>query len=198
VNRRGTRRAARLFGGGLLLCLAAACSAETRYRVLSFLFDGVPAPPGMEAPPEGRAQERRPAFYTSFDARSAAVPRPVQPVSVPEAIVSVHKPFAENKCKECHDPRMGFDTLPLTDARLCDKCHLEQRQKNGWDHGPINLGTCVPCHVPHRSTNPHLLSQPVPDLCLECHSEDLQRREDYHDVPDVYDCLSCHDPHRMY
>ena len=84
------------------------------------------------------------------------------------------------------------------DAALCDRCHKEQRIREGWDHGPINLGTCVPCHRPHESEYPYLLEKPMPDLCLDCHGTEMEKYQFYHAVPDVSNCSTCHDPHRMY
>jgi predicted CXXCH cytochrome family protein len=84
------------------------------------------------------------------------------------------------------------------DARLCDRCHGEQRQREGWNHGPINLGTCIPCHRAHESPYPHLLDRPVPQLCLHCHVDALEIMPQYHQVADLEDCTQCHDPHRMY
>lgn len=193
---RRASRAAVCIGGGALVCFLVACAPEARYRVLSFIFDGVPPPPGMrvESP---ISLSGGPAYSSTFNgglslaARGESAPPKV-------TFLSVHKPVAENKCTECHDSKLGFDTLPPHDARLCDKCHLKQREKEGWNHGPINLGTCIPCHVPHRSRYEHLLSKPIPDLCLTCHQEDLARPEEYHDVTNVDDCIACHDPHRMY
>lgn len=171
-------------------CLTMACAPTTRYRVLSFFFDGVPPPPGMEiAEPMGPGESISP-----FRAALQAMPR----AELPDVaqIVSVHAPYAERQCSECHGSVMTLDAIPR-DAALCDRCHLEQRVEEGWNHGPINLGTCVPCHRPHNSIYPHLLEQPVPALCLWCHADEMQRPTEYHDVPNVDACLECHDPHKM-
>lgn len=191
-------RVAMALGCALVACVVAACAPESRYRTLSFLFDGVPAPSGMAVDfPIGEAEEGRPAYRTIFNGGLSLAAKGEIPA--PKVVFkSIHKPVAENRCLECHDPSIGFDKMPAHDAGLCDKCHLEQRQREGWDHGPINLGACIPCHVAHESPNEHLLSKPVPDLCLTCHKEDLERPETYHDVPNIDECVACHNPHRMY
>ena len=171
----------------VVLACAIACQPKARYRTLSFFFDGVPNP---DAPVEvaNRAPRESSPFHP-IRGRAVATPPP---------IVSVHKPYTSGQCAQCHDPvTMAPRAL---DATLCDQCHLEQRLREGWAHGPINLGTCMPCHSrpPHDSIYPHLLEKPVPDLCLDCHAEDMAREETYHAVPEVDACILCHDPHRMY
>jgi predicted CXXCH cytochrome family protein len=84
------------------------------------------------------------------------------------------------------------------DATMCDQCHREQRLREGWNHGPVNLGTCIPCHVAHESQYPHLLERPVPDVCLVCHETEMERKTEYHAVENVNQCTACHNPHRMY
>src|SRR5690606_14426887 len=121
-----------------------------------------------------------------------------QTPAVPARVVrSVHKPYQERQCSQCHDMTRGTGDI-AHDASLCDKCHYEDRRRGGWDHGPINLGTCVPCHTPHNSEHEKLLALPIPDLCLTCHIEETPTRQEYHDVPNFNDCVACHDPHRMY
>jgi predicted CXXCH cytochrome family protein len=194
---RGQQRLGGAVGGVLVAVLVVACSSEARYHVLSFFFDGVPSPPGVGEHEIG-AQAAFPRPYTSFGPGQPVVAGLEKPAAARLLIQSVHEPVRENRCQACHKPPFRYDEMPPPDARLCDECHLEKRQEEGWDHGPINLGTCIPCHVPHRSQYPHLLDKPIPDLCLLCHKEDLERPEDYHDVPNINDCIACHDPHRMY
>lgn len=194
-------RGGRLLLAGLaapLACLVAvACSPSARYRALSAVFDGVPPPPGTSdpngAPATSKPQEELSAWQ--IELREAKATKPAR-VTVP-VIRSVHRPVAERRCRECHD----LDQLggPMEyDATLCDRCHREQREREGWSHGPINLGVCIPCHVPHRSPHEHLLAWPVPELCLVCHDTLDPNAAAYHRVPNYTDCSACHDPHRMY
>ena len=189
-------RAGLLAGVVVVCCLVVSCTTVGRYRVMSFLFDGVPPPAGVTARP-ARIPEGKDAATSVFveglhKLREAKPPKKILPV-----IKSVHKPVAEHKCKECHDEKRGVGDVQHG-AALCDRCHQEQRREAGWDHGPINLGTCIPCHVPHRSTNEHLLSAPVPDLCLGCHVNATASESGPHEAATFANCTSCHDPHRMY
>lgn len=177
-------------------CLAAfSCSPAEKYRVLSFLFDGVPAPAGVEPRPtreRARQSGETSAFVEGLQQLREQPRKKKEPV-----LLSVHKPVADGKCQECHDYEGDLGAVPV-DARLCDMCHLEQRRREGWDHGPINLGTCIPCHVPHRSRHEHLLSKQMTELCLDCHVDTSPDDGEYHDVSNFADCTTCHDPHRMY
>lgn len=178
-----TRQATYFF---VMVLLLSACSPTFKTRVLTFFFDGVP---GTE--PVQTVEALNPDEVSSF-------PRPkVTPRPTPPPIVSVHEPVRERKCRECHVVAGQMQILSK-DASMCDKCHYEQRVKEGWNHGPINLGTCIPCHVPHESIYPHLLEKPVPEVCLVCHEKVLSTKKEYHDTPNLNDCIACHDPHRMY
>jgi len=178
------------FSAAAFLMALAACQPAVRYRTLSFFFDGVPDPNAPQAP--SHTQTREAALYHPE-------PRATPDRPIPPPIVSVHKPYAENQCQQCHDMSKRFVPMAV-DPTLCDKCHKEQRIREGWDHGPVNLGTCIPCHSrpPHDSIWPHLLAKPVPDLCLDCHLEDVTRVAAYHLVPELPQCTLCHDAHRMY
>jgi len=179
---------------GLLTLLVTACTPVARYEVLSFFFDGVPPPPGVEAPaPTPRRLRRESSFRASL-----AQLGPPSPMAVPVVYKSIHQPVKENRCLFCHDPNGPMDAVPH-DARLCDRCHADKRKQEGWDHGPINLGTCIPCHRSHQSEHDHLLAEPVPALCLHCHDDvEPSQRPEYHQVPDYDRCVPCHDPHKMY
>ncbi|GAB4321391.1 MAG: hypothetical protein Kow0059_16090 [Candidatus Sumerlaeia bacterium] len=174
----------------LVAAAGLACAPTTRYQVLSFFFDGVPNPNAQ--PGNGLAQA---VTLSEFRRTVAALPK-ARPRPAPPKIVSVHRPVAERQCRQCHDLSLGtLDVAP--DARLCDNCHHDLRVREGWNHGPINLGTCVPCHKPHESIHPHLLEQPAPDLCLSCHTELVARNASYHQVDNFDQCVSCHNPHRI-
>ncbi|MDK2970501.1 MAG: hypothetical protein PWP23_256 [Candidatus Sumerlaeota bacterium] len=176
----------------------ASCSPVSRYEVLSAVFDGVPPPAGVEAAAVRAplARTEAPSKYLQ-DLRTLREQRP--PAKPALVIRSVHQPVAERKCRACHDPAAGIENI-AKDATLCDQCHEQQRREEGWDHGPINLGTCIPCHVAHRSQHEHLLAEALPGLCLHCHEDTAEEAAgmEYHSVPNFEDCSACHDPHRMY
>lgn len=173
-----------LFG----LAFLVACAISTRRRALTFFFDGVPPLETLGGPQ--LPQQPSPPPYAGRGPDVASAQRPVAP-----PVVSVHQPVRERQCNACHDARNAM-TLVAEAIQLCDQCHQTEREEQGWDHGPINLGTCLPCHRAHDSAFPHLLDQPVPDLCRLCHEEDMERDAAYHDSPTVGNCTACHDPHR--
>lgn len=115
----------------------------------------------------------------------------------------LHKPVAEGKCLDCHDPH-GSDhprVLRLDPKRdLCLKCHQQDFSKSKHVHGPVAVGACVVCHQPHSSSEPKLLSQPLATLCQSCHAEVLANIEKAgpgmhrHAALDM-GCTHCHDPH---
>ncbi len=167
----------------MLFVSAAACAPATRQRVLTFFFDGVPGAGGEMAATGPEAPSRYRPKVTPL-----ATP-------VPVVMVSVHAPVFQRKCNTCHDPMRGLEPREQG-MKLCDECHGEERKAKQWNHGPINLGTCVPCHRAHESQYPHLLQQPVPDLCTDCHRHDFGMDAAYHAVPDLGNCTRCHDAHR--
>jgi predicted CXXCH cytochrome family protein len=175
---------------GLLLAMTIilACAPATRHKVLCFFFDGVP---DGKTPSGGAvAKVREPSVFHPLVA-------PYKPRPTPLPIVSVHKPVQERRCNVCHETERGYMPISMDEA-LCDRCHKEQRLREGWDHGPINLGTCIPCHRAHESPYPHLLDKPVPQVCMICHLEDIERKRKEHQVANINQCTACHDPHRMY
>lgn len=164
-----------------------ACTQMTRYQMLTFFFDGVPDPNAPVA-----EQQQTP----EISEWRMSLPE-VEPVVAPSAmIVSRHEPVTRRQCDQCHQSGTGMVPLAF-DAQLCDRCHRDERVNNGWDHGPISLGTCLPCHRAHESPFPHLLDQPQPELCFYCHETVAERRIEEHQVEDFGSCTRCHDPHRM-
>lgn len=179
-------RAARLLVLFSLASALLACSPGTRVKVLGFFFDGVPGAPNARPTPAELA--RRQAAFNP--ANPSATPRPT-----PLPVVSTHRPVAERRCGECHQREGRFVPVDVGD-HVCDKCHKERREREKWDHGPINLGACVPCHRAHDSPYPHLLDQPEPELCLQCHKDDMQRPVKEHQGAGAKkSCTLCHDPH---
>ncbi len=173
--------------------LALGCGAATRHRVLTFFFDGVPPlnqgggkKEGKKGGPGGSARRG------------------------PVSKASLHAPYKEKKCNLCHkglpmrrkNSRSGISALSGTPglvlplAELCLKCHELPGTK--YVHGPVAMGRCETCHMPHRSPFPHLVKkEKVRDLCFQCHTKDLFVTMDLHDEKGWIrrECTSCHDPH---
>lgn len=178
--------------------LAVACAPATRHAALTFFFDGVPTAPEQPDPtqPDDKPADAPPSARQVAYNQDEAAPES-EPIDSAPALRSIHEPVRRRQCTLCHDMTRtdGFDPT-VRDSRLCDRCHMGKRLELGWNHGPINLGSCMPCHEPHDSPLPHLLSQPVTDLCSACHAEDLARGSVFHAMPGAANCTRCHDPHR--
>jgi predicted CXXCH cytochrome family protein len=169
----------------LLAALAATiggCStAEKRYRVLSFFFDGVPDP---NAPPG------------SASATGSGEGGTAQTVKV---VSWVHKPYADGKCSECHGGNVNttssFESFQKVGSDVCLKCHKAELQKFTVMHGPVTAGECLLCHAPHESTVHGMLNDNAPAVCAKCHDRELlSSKPPEHQLPNSQ-CLQCHVGH---
>lgn len=164
----------------VFLLLWAGCSIERDYAVLSFFFDGVPEPLTPEE------QEEAASGVGNFPRR--------------DAIVSSHQAYLDRQCAVCHGDRatFGFTTTGFSDLGddICARCHREVLEGLIYVHGPIAEGGCLPCHEPHASVHPKLLTDASPALCLACHDaeiETLMKAPAHQDLD--RDCLDCHFAH---
>lgn len=148
------------------------CSPQKRYEVLTFFFDGVPAPGGMEIRDEQGA-----------------------------LITHLHEPYAAGKCGECHGSDnlemsiarpVNIADIPST---VCLKCHQEIPDEYRLMHGPVAAAECSFCHSPHESSIPNLLKARAPAVCAQCHSAETMTadRPEHQDLK--ADCLTCHIGH---
>jgi predicted CXXCH cytochrome family protein len=150
---------------------------EQRHRVLTILFDGVPPLGGPEVVLE-----------------AALPPEELDAVPRPEAFRSIHGPYSQKECSECHRSRFS-NSLVAEGAELCWRCHEEEEYAGDVVHGPMEAGLCEGCHHPHRSANPLLLLKAGSEICAECHDERTFQLSEYHPPEYDSDCLSCHNPH---
>lgn len=173
----------------IIICLAAlgtlavACSQPARYRVLNFFFDGVPqpgAPPAEAVGPYGSRAERK----AQTDARRAKVQKPV----------SVHAPYAIERCDSCHDTFSG-QLNRTVEAGLCASCHPTMPAPAPFLHGPVAARACMQCHQPHSSPFAKLLTAEDPALCLQCHQRSDLSSPPHDTIEITSACLLCHDPH---
>ncbi len=160
----------------ILICLGAmillgGCEAKTRYQVLSFFFDGVPAPreEAQLTTPSGGTDEKQ---------------------AVQQERSSKHGPYAAKMCSACHDPSTNALLLPR--EKLCLKCHVIEAGRK--QHGPVASGGCLVCHDPHRSSNAYLLVSPAKEFCTYCHDpNEIYARPAHQGVS--ASCTECHNPH---
>ena len=151
------------------------CSPETRYRTLSFFFDGVPSPEGLTAEsPKGKRDRKR---VREEGTRQFFRPR---------------GPYAAQLCEACHDPGGGKLVRPV--EVLCLYCHdLNIRKKHV--HGPVASGGCRVCHEPHGSGSAFLLVSESTTFCFYCHDEAEVGSREVHRTAKGVQCTDCHDPH---
>jgi predicted CXXCH cytochrome family protein len=152
--------------------LSAACAAGTRYRVMSFLFDGVP-------PPRAAA-----ATAPAGGAPGAAVPAAVTPHD--------HGPYAARMCGACHEAA-ATNALVAPKDQLCFRCH-ELRMDRKYVHGPIASGGCLVCHDPHSSPYRYLLVSDSDSFCFHCHDHAAVAAAPGHEGVES-GCTGCHDAH---
>jgi len=171
----------------LLCALFAGCGDRvSRYRVLSFFFDGVPVPPEL-APPDANTTTQ------PGDANSPrTATRPAGPVEI-----IYHDPYKKRQCVKCHSQAASFQ-VPL-DKDICRACHPRHYDvpADDWVHGPLAVGKCAMCHLSHQSQYRGLLTKPENELCLGCHDRATTLSWPFHAEArsGAKTCGACHDPH---
>ncbi|MFO8015057.1 MAG: cytochrome c3 family protein [Phycisphaerae bacterium] len=172
------------------------CSPQTRYEVLSFFFDGVPPPEGVEGQPE----KVEGAWGIRVDPDHPLAPEvPKEPPERPATVQTVfheHEPYRQRNCFACHKPEASL-TAPAAGAGLCAKCHEPYTTfgPGEWVHGPVAVRNCAFCHEAHKSEVAGLLTAEQTDLCLRCHDDPELLQRPYHARADDRRCAACHDPH---
>ncbi len=156
--------------------LLAGCSADTRYRALSFFFDGVPAPDAAEKQQKGAALKGRHSSAAQQGAKR----------------YGEHGPYAAKLCEGCH-LRGGSFKLLMPVEELCFQCH-NIRIDRKTVHGPLASGGCRVCHEPHGSSYRFLLTSESSVFCVRCHNAaDVEQRAVHQDNP--AECVECHNAH---
>lgn len=170
---------------GVVLLAVLGCDATTRYKVLSTVFDGVPRLP----PPEEYCQ----GIDTGQSPDETALAEP-DGESADRKAGSSHEPYREKRCNDCH----AFDRpggLLRPKRELCFTCHRDFIQ-GPVVHGPVAVGDCLACHLPHSSPNAALLIRDKAELCGTCHQE-RRLAAKMHDRlrQQQMACTDCHNPH---
>jgi predicted CXXCH cytochrome family protein len=154
--------------------LSVGCNATSRYKVLSFLFDGVPPPPSTEAAERG----------TGGAPADAVPPRKIG--------YRGHGPYAAKMCDACH-VAAATNALVAPAEELCFRCHEFSTDKK-YIHGPLASGGCRACHDPHSSQYRYLLVSESDTFCFHCHQPDVVAKSEVHgDIEG--ECTVCHDAH---
>ncbi len=166
----------------LSMLMVVACARETRHRVLSFFYDGVPPLDGgtsvldVDLPEEAATADQR--------------PERVEPVQK----FYVHPPWKANRCGECHDVG-GGRLLKTAREGLCQSCHPDKPAKKKFVHGPVAVNGCLACHLYHKARYPKVLIADPQTLCFHCHEMDAMRTDEHHATIKEERCIDCHDAH---
>jgi predicted CXXCH cytochrome family protein len=188
------------------------CATENRREVLHFFFDGVPpASPPVPLPRETELVEVNVEMKPAQDRVTSATLLKEANVPARRRIVvpqkgTFHLEMTRKQCLGCHDADKGLEPNRTVSLEFCDQCHREKREKEGWNHGVINMGQCSPCHVAgHTAPYFPMLDKPIKDLCAYCHIVEGEVEGEiqpwYHrPLPmrmEMNNCTACHDPHRI-
>ena len=168
---------------GSWLCLNS-CSVESRHKVLTTVFDGVPPPVESQTVQSGLpdpSQVDHPGKSTG-----------VQPAKIQW---SLHEPFSQKECGSCHDSGRS-NRLILPADQLCLECH-DNVNGRPWTHGPVSGGGCSVCHEPHKAPQPNLLKHEGNELCISCHIREkgFFAGSSEHRTVDQAVCSDCHYAH---
>jgi len=175
----------------LLLCfcpLLSGCDPVTRHKTISVIFEGVPSCP----PAEDICSD----YYTQRVAADLAALTAAAGEKTALVVASTHLPYGEKRCNDCHSQEKDQnDGLVRSKRELCFVCHKDFI-KGAFVHGPVAIGECLACHLPHTSTNPALLKGDKDKLCESCHSEKRVAAGMHNRfVAKQMVCVDCHDPH---
>lgn len=167
--------------------MTAGCDPITRHKALSTLFDGVPSLPPPAQLCADYADKRVAELRDELSGKQAGK-------GDQGASQSLHLPYKEKKCNDCHD-KGKKDGLVAPKGQLCFVCH-KGFIKADWVHGPVAVGDCLACHVPHNSGFNSLLKSERSALCISCHREKRVAAVMHERVmAQGMACVDCHDPH---
>jgi predicted CXXCH cytochrome family protein len=116
---------------------------------------------------------------------------------------TLHKPFAQKKCRTCHQ---GLDSgtplgLKTTGASLCIGCHETTQDDFQKTNSHVGSGAyCANCHSPHASDDASLMKGKESAVCFACHGDTkafMARKDAAFKHPSVKEgqCTPCHRPH---
>jgi predicted CXXCH cytochrome family protein len=171
ASERGSRRHAALVAcaglAGLAVWVGCTVTADN-YEFYRFFFDGVPDPTAIVLPGDRLASES-PTY-------------------------SLHQPFAEDKCVECHGRRFSPQGVS---SSVCLSCHEGVTTAQPRMHGPVVTVACLWCHAPHESPYAALFKGPPREVCANCHSPGLlgTTKTPEHLPDSAVSCLECHFGH---
>ncbi|MCB0732227.1 MAG: hypothetical protein KDC88_14470 [Ignavibacteriae bacterium] len=167
----------------MIVQFISACSATSRYQILSTFFDGVPNPNEKQIQLQDTIKTDTLVSKTNLK---------IEDKNTPE--FNYHPPYRNRMCSGCHNVLKG-NALTKPIPQLCYNCHENITKKNPALHGPVAMGDCQVCHSPHLANNKFLLKRIGRELCLYCHEESDILENKNHFAAEEHGCLDCHDPH---
>lgn len=185
----------------VLIALLSGCDKQSRHKVLTVFFTGVP--PLEEDKKAAVEKDKTP------QTEEKAAPRPT---------IYRHPLTASRQCSLCHQSTANFNMFggrrqqpiafrkgtvspgPLVRPRqeLCIGCHKDKSAAEALArelrlHPTSARGDCYACHDPHQSTNPYTLLENSRQICIPCHQDPKIMELAAHKEPG--ECLACHNPH---
>lgn len=206
----------------VLFLFSSGCSKNTKHKVLTFFFTGVPTLEEIERQKQEAEEKRKKKEELKKQselqiAKTSEVPSKTKEVALKPKIY-VHAPYAAGRCNGCHRSTSENFTmfrskqtsstftkgggkpgvLLAPRKELCIKCHdhlsPDKASSSGlWLHTSAAKGDCNACHEPHQSTYPGILLEKPEEICRECHSNEKIMNIPDHRKPG--ECLDCHNPH---
>lgn len=174
----------------LCCCLLSSCGDPvTRHKVLSTIFDGVPSLPPVGDVCDEYNRQRVIVEVAGIETEDVSH-------GGTQNRNSSHKPYKEKKCSDCHSNDKNVNAGLIVPRReLCGVCH-QDFVKGDNVHGPVAVGDCLACHLPHNSQYPSLLKEDPDTVCTICHQE-ARLAAAMHErfVVKAISCGECHDPH---
>ncbi len=168
------------------LFMLGACDPVTRHKVLTTVFDGVPSLPEPESLCEEYAARKIAEMQSQSQEQAGGEQM--------DDKWSVHKPYEEKKCEDCHDFSQAVGLVRPANE-LCFMCH-RNFIRGKYVHGPVSVGDCLSCHLPHSSRYTSLLEMDRSEICSKCHVEKRLAENMHSEVMNHnMECIDCHDPH---
>ena len=167
----------------IFILIIVGCSSEISYKILSFVFDGVPEPAKNE-------------IVNASDTTLNVIDNSAKD-SIEQTVkktLFVHSPYKERKCSSCHDQN-NIGDLQSKMPELCYGCHTDFDSQYKIVHGPVEAGYCNTCHLPHISENEYLLIRTGNDLCIYCHDKNDIYSGNIHSNIMNLKCSECHHVH---
>ena len=174
------------------------CDPVARHEVYTTLFDGVPPLPSLDRLCREKADEvctpRLDEYCPDYEKRLIAAREEAAKKEGRVVKRSSHPPYAQKKCRDCHDFTTGVGFV-APEKQLCFVCH-KNFIRGTHVHGPVAVGDCLACHLPHDSQYTSLLQQERTAICAKCHQEKRVAESMHKQVIDHnMACVDCHDPH---